>query len=196
MPPKPTTTFKVFAGTYTEAVTITKSTSTCSRSASRAPSAFRPRPGRTSPSTSTAGPRTWTSSASRSSAANAGIQFGTHFDSPASASGSGSAIGDTVFGYAQVGIEVIGTGSRAEVGRHRSWPRHGRRCQRPDRHSDQRRRPGRGSSTISFRGNLGNIVQRGRRHPGVPDFQRGGGTQRRVRQRRRHSAGVIPRRPT
>ena len=40
--------------------------------------------------------------------ANAGIQFGDHFDSPASASGSGSAIGDTVFGYDQVGIEVIG----------------------------------------------------------------------------------------
>ena len=47
--------------------------------------------------------------------ANAGIQFGTHFDSPASDSGSGSAVRDTVFGYAQVGIEVIGTGSRADV---------------------------------------------------------------------------------
>jgi parallel beta-helix repeat protein len=47
--------------------------------------------------------------------ANAGIQFGDHFDSPASASGSGSAIGDTVFGYNQVGIEVIGTGSRATL---------------------------------------------------------------------------------
>jgi parallel beta-helix repeat protein len=46
---------------------------------------------------------------------NAGIQFGTHFDSPASDSGSGSAVGDTVFGYAQVGVEVIGTGSKAEV---------------------------------------------------------------------------------
>jgi parallel beta-helix repeat protein len=47
--------------------------------------------------------------------ANAGIQFGDHFDSPATASGSGSAKGDTVFGYAQVGIEVIGTGSRVDV---------------------------------------------------------------------------------
>ena len=46
---------------------------------------------------------------------NAGIQFGTHADSPASASGSGGAFGDTVFGYAQVGIEAIGTGSRASV---------------------------------------------------------------------------------
>jgi parallel beta-helix repeat protein len=46
---------------------------------------------------------------------NAGIQFGTHFDSPTSASGSGSAIGDTVFGYAQVGIEAIGTGSKVEL---------------------------------------------------------------------------------
>jgi len=46
---------------------------------------------------------------------NAGIQFGTHFDSPASASGSGEAENNTVFGYKQVGIEVIGTGSRAEV---------------------------------------------------------------------------------
>src|SRR5947209_1186499 len=46
---------------------------------------------------------------------NAGIQFGTHFDSPASASGSGSAVGDAVFGYNQVGIEVIGTGSQAEI---------------------------------------------------------------------------------
>jgi parallel beta-helix repeat protein len=48
---------------------------------------------------------------------NAGIQFGTHFDSPASASGSGEAEGNTVFGYNQVGIEVIGTGSQAEVER-------------------------------------------------------------------------------
>ncbi|HEX4590211.1 MAG TPA: right-handed parallel beta-helix repeat-containing protein, partial [Gemmataceae bacterium] len=47
--------------------------------------------------------------------ANAGIQFGDHFDSPATASGSGSAVHDTVFGYAQVGIEVIGTGSKAEL---------------------------------------------------------------------------------
>jgi parallel beta-helix repeat protein len=47
--------------------------------------------------------------------ANAGIQFGDHSNSSASASGSGSAEGNTVFGYAQVGIEVIGTGSRATV---------------------------------------------------------------------------------
>jgi len=46
---------------------------------------------------------------------NAGIQFGTHFDSPTSASGSGEAEGNTVFGYTRVGIEVIGTGSRADV---------------------------------------------------------------------------------
>jgi parallel beta-helix repeat protein len=48
---------------------------------------------------------------------NAGIQFGSHFDSPASASGSGEAERNVVYGYAQVGIEVIGTGSRAEVER-------------------------------------------------------------------------------
>lgn len=48
---------------------------------------------------------------------NAGIQFGTHFDSPASASGSGEAENNTVFGYQQVGIEVIGSGSNAEVER-------------------------------------------------------------------------------
>src|SRR3954466_2636581 len=48
---------------------------------------------------------------------NAGIQFGTHFDSPTSASGSGSAVGNNVSGYTQVGIEVIGRGSRAEVER-------------------------------------------------------------------------------
>jgi parallel beta-helix repeat protein len=47
--------------------------------------------------------------------ANAGIQFGTHFDSPTSESGSGSAVRDTVFGYAQVGIEVIGNGSKADM---------------------------------------------------------------------------------
>jgi parallel beta-helix repeat protein len=47
--------------------------------------------------------------------ANAGIQFGTHFNSPPTDSGSGSAVGDTVFGYAQVGIEVIGAGSQAKV---------------------------------------------------------------------------------
>jgi parallel beta-helix repeat protein len=47
--------------------------------------------------------------------ANAGIQFGDHFDSPATASGSGSVEGNTVFGYSQVGIEVIGTGSRVDV---------------------------------------------------------------------------------
>lgn len=46
---------------------------------------------------------------------NAGIQFGTHFDSPASASGSGSAERNTVFGYAQVGIEAIGTGTKVEI---------------------------------------------------------------------------------
>jgi parallel beta-helix repeat protein len=49
------------------------------------------------------------------SGGNAGIQFGTHFDSPVTASGSGSAIGDVVSGYDQVGIEVIGTGSQALI---------------------------------------------------------------------------------
>jgi parallel beta-helix repeat protein len=49
------------------------------------------------------------------SGGNAGIQFGTHFDSPASASGSGSAVGDFVSGYNQVGIEAIGTGSKAQI---------------------------------------------------------------------------------
>jgi parallel beta-helix repeat protein len=47
--------------------------------------------------------------------ANAGIQFGDHFDSPPSDSGSGSANANIVNGYAQVGIEVIGQGSSAAV---------------------------------------------------------------------------------
>jgi parallel beta-helix repeat protein len=47
--------------------------------------------------------------------ANAGIQFGDHFDSPPTDSGSGSATANMVNGYAQVGIEVIGHGSSAAV---------------------------------------------------------------------------------
>lgn len=45
---------------------------------------------------------------------NAGIQFGTHFDSPASLSGSGSAKSNVIQGYAQVGLEAIGTGTRVD----------------------------------------------------------------------------------
>jgi parallel beta-helix repeat protein len=46
---------------------------------------------------------------------NAGIQFGDHFDSPPSASGSGAATHNVVTGYAQVGVEAIGHGTQVEV---------------------------------------------------------------------------------
>jgi parallel beta-helix repeat protein len=108
-------TIKVFAGTYTEAVTINKTDIDLIAVGRSGDVRIQAPAGADIAVQVDGGAKNVDIVGFTIVGGNAGIQFGTHFDSPATASGSGSAIGDTVFGYAQVGIEVIGTGSRAEV---------------------------------------------------------------------------------
>jgi parallel beta-helix repeat protein len=108
---------KVFAGTYTEAVTITKTDIDLFAVGKPGDVRIQAPAGADIAVQVAGGAKDVDIVGFTIVGGNAGIQFGTHFDSPASASGSGSAIDNTVFGYAQVGIEAIGAGSRVEVAR-------------------------------------------------------------------------------
>jgi parallel beta-helix repeat protein len=108
---------KVFAGTYTEAVTITKNDVDLTAVGAPGDVRIQGPAGADIVVQVAGGAKDVDIEGFTIIGGNAGIQFGTHFDSPASASGSGEAERNVVFGYAQVGIEVIGTGSRAEVER-------------------------------------------------------------------------------
>ncbi|HEY1381177.1 MAG TPA: NosD domain-containing protein [Gemmataceae bacterium] len=111
----PHDTIKVFAGTYTEAVTITKNDLDLIAAGRPGTVRIQAPAGADIAVHVAGGAKDVDIVGFTIVGGNAGIQFGTHFDSPASESGSGSARGDTVFGYAQVGIEVIGTGSKATI---------------------------------------------------------------------------------
>jgi parallel beta-helix repeat protein len=114
---KPGDNIKVFAGTYNEAVSITKNDIDLTAAGKPGDVRIQAPAGADIAVHVSGGAKDVDIVGFTIVGGNAGIQFGTHFDSPASASGSGEAVNDTVFGYAQVGIEVIGTGSKAELER-------------------------------------------------------------------------------
>jgi parallel beta-helix repeat protein len=106
---------KVFAGTYTEAVTITKSDVDLTAVGRPGDVRIVGPAGADIVVQVAGGAKDVDIEGFTIIGGNAGIQFGTHFDSPTSASGSGEAEHNVVFGYKQVGIEAIGAGSRVEV---------------------------------------------------------------------------------
>ncbi len=111
----PGDTIKVFAGTYNEAVTITKSHIDLMAAGPSERVKIQAPAGADIAVHVDGGAKGVDISGFTIIGANAGVQFGDHFDSPPSASGSGEADHDTVMGYAQVGVEAIGAGSKVEV---------------------------------------------------------------------------------
>jgi parallel beta-helix repeat protein len=114
---RPHDTVKVFAGTYTESVRITKTDVDLIAVGRQTDVRIQAPAGADIVVQVAGGAKDVDIRGFTILGGNAGIQFGTHFDSPTSASGSGEAEGNNVSGYSQVGIEVIGRGSRAEVER-------------------------------------------------------------------------------